>query len=277
MMSDALPTDPFELTCAILSHHPSAVVCDIDGTLSPIAPTPQEAVLAPGAREALEQLARSVDLVAAVTGRSATDAAVMVGVPEMLIVGNHGLEWMERGERTVHPVALETAPRLEATLAEIGARAAADDRLHGVIVENKQLSGSVHYRLTPEPDISHDIILAWAKELALAHDLRVTEGRMVIELRPPIDVNKGAALRRLIEERGLMGMVFFGDDVTDMDGFRELTHLRDTRNFAGASIAVADPEARPEVVAAADAVLPGVEACVALLNDVAKARQEHRS
>ena len=174
-MSDRLPADPFELACGILAHHPSAVVCDIDGTLSPIAPTPQEAKLAPGAREALEKLAQSVDLVAAVTGRSATDAAVMVGVPDMLVVGNHGLEWMERGERTVHPVALETAPRLEAVLAEIGVRAAEDDRLKGLIVENKQLSGSIHYRLTAEPELSHDLILGWSKELALAHDLRVTE------------------------------------------------------------------------------------------------------
>lgn len=272
-MIDALPADPFTLAESILSHRPSAIVFDIDGTLSPIAPTPQDARLAPGAREALERLVHSVDLVAAVTGRSATDAAVMVGVPDMLIVGNHGLEWMERGERIIHPVALDTAPRLEVALAEIGARAAEDERLHGVIVENKQLSGSIHFRLTAEPDLSHDILLAWARELALRHDLRVTEGRMVIEVRPPVDVNKGAALRRIIEERALMGMIFFGDDVTDMDGFRELTHLRDTRNFAGASIAVADPEARPEVVAAADAVLAGVDACVSLLNDLAEARQ----
>jgi trehalose 6-phosphate phosphatase len=222
-------------------------------------------------------LTRTVDLVAAVTGRSAADAAVMVDVPEMLIVGNHGLEWMERGDRGVHPVALETSPRLETALAEIASRAAANDRLRGVIVENKQLSGSVHYRLTDDPDYSHDVLLEWARELGLSHNLRVTEGRMVIELRPPIDVNKGAALRRIIEERSLMSMVFFGDDVTDMDGFRELTRLRDTRNFAGLSIAVADPEARPEVVAAADAVVPGVNACVSLLTDLAAAQLEARS
>jgi trehalose 6-phosphate phosphatase len=279
MMSEPLPIvgSPLELSCHVLSQHPSAVVCDIDGTLSPIAPTPHEAVLGPGAREALLALTRTVDLVAAVTGRSAADAAVMVDVPEMLIVGNHGLEWMERGERIVHPVAVETQPRLETALAEIAARAADDTRLHGVIVENKELSGSVHYRLTSDPDYSYDRIVEWAKELALTNDLRVTEGRMVIELRPPIDVNKGAAIRRIIEERALMGLVFFGDDVTDMDGFRELARLRDTRNFAGLSIAVADPEARPEVVAAADTVVPGVTACVALLTELAEAQAEARS
>jgi len=275
-MTEPMPGSALERARRVLSQRPSAVVCDIDGTLSPIAPTPGEAVLAPGAREALEALTRTVDLVAAVSGRSAADAAVMVGVPDMLFVGNHGLEWIERDGRTIHPVALETAPRLETALAEIAARAAADDRLRGVIVENKELSGSIHYRLTGDPEYSFNTILAWAKELALTHDLRVTEGRMVIELRPPIDVNKGAALRRLIEERGLMSMVFFGDDVTDMDGFRELTRLRDTRNFAGLSIAVADPEARPEVVAAADAVVPGVTACVALLSELAETEAEVR-
>jgi trehalose 6-phosphate phosphatase len=274
MMSAPIVVDPFELSRSVLSHRPSAVVCDIDGTLSPIAPTPQEAVLAPGAREALTALTRTVDLVAVVTGRSAADAAVMVDVPDLLVVGNHGLEWMERGEQTIHPVALESSPRLETALAEIAARAAANELLRGVIVENKQLSGSVHYRLTADPDFSHDVLLDWAKNLGLTHDLRVTEGRMVIELRPPVDVNKGAALRRIIEDRSLMSMVFFGDDVTDLDGFRELTHLRDTRNFAGLSIAVADPEARPEVVAAADAVVSGVAACVVLLTDLASAQLE---
>jgi trehalose 6-phosphate phosphatase len=274
MMSQPIVADPFERSCRVLAYRPSAVVCDIDGTLSSIAPTPQEATLAPGAREALMALTRTVDLVAAVSGRSAADAAVMIDVPDMLIVGNHGLEWMERGEHSIHPVALETSPRLETALAEIASRAAEHDRLWGVIVENKQLSGSIHYRMTAEPEYSHDVILEWAKELGLTHDLRVTEGRMVIELRPPIDVNKGAALRRIIENRSLMSMVFFGDDVTDLDGFRELTRLRDTRNFAGLSIAVADPEARPDVVAAADGVVAGVDACVTLLSELAAALLE---
>jgi trehalose 6-phosphate phosphatase len=276
-MGASIVTDPFERSRAALSHRPSAIVCDIDGTLSPIAPTPQEAALAPGAREALEALTRTVDLVAVVTGRSASDAAVMVGVPDLLVVGNHGLEWMEHGEQTIHPVALESSPRLETALADIAARAAGNDRLRGVIVENKQLSGSVHYRLTADPEYSHDLLLDWAKGLALSQNLRVTEGRMVIELRPPVDVNKGAALRRLIEDRSLMSMVFLGDDVTDLDGFRELARQRDSRNFAGLSVAVADPEARPEVVAAADVVVPGVPACVELLTELASAQLEARS
>lgn len=252
-----------------VSHHPSAVVCDIDGTISSIAATPGAAVLAPGAREALIRLSGLVELVAVVTGRSAIDATTMIDVPGALVVGNHGLEWVWNGEHNIHPEALQFESNLATTMTEIARLTANDDRLHGAVVENKRLSGSVHYRLTADPEIARSLLLEAAKDLGLRHNLRVSEGRMVVEVRPPVDINKGAALQRIVEDRILMGMVFFGDDVTDVDGFRALHVLRDARNFAGVSIAVADPEGRPEVIAAADAAIDGVASCVELLERLA--------
>lgn len=268
-MTELPANDALERALWAVRHHPSAIVCDIDGTISAIAPTPDAAKLAPGAREALIRLSSYVELVAVVTGRSAIDGSTILGVSDALVVGNHGLEWIQGGEHVIHPEALQFEGRLADVMTAIADLAAGDPRLHGAVVENKRLSGSVHYRLTPNPDVAHTVLLDATKELGLRNNLRVSEGRMVVEIRPPVDVNKGAALQRIVEERILMGMVFFGDDVTDVDGFRVLRMLRDSRNFAGLSVAVADPEARPEVIAAADTSIDGVESCVRLLEQLA--------
>jgi trehalose 6-phosphate phosphatase len=268
-MTELPANDAFERALWAIRHHPSAIVCDIDGTISAIAPTPDAAKLAPGAREALIRLSSHVELVAVVTGRSAIDGSTILGVSDALVVGNHGLEWIQGGEHVIHPEALQFEGRLADVMTAIAELTAGDPRLHGAVVENKRLSGSVHYRLTPNPDVAYTVLLDAAKELGLRNNLRVSEGRMVVEIRPPVDVNKGAALQRIVEERILMGMVFFGDDVTDVDGFRVLRMLRDTRNFAGLSVAVADPEARPEVIAAADTSIDGVASCVGLLGRLA--------
>ena len=252
-----------------LERRPSGIICDIDGTLSPIAPTPDAARLAPGAREALELLVESIDLVAVVSGRSAADAAALINVPGVLVVGNHGLEWRDDASTSMHPDAVESAPRLHSALEEFRRRIAEQSQLAGALVEDKGLSGSIHYRLTTDRDMSESIITAWAIELATEYDLKVTHGRLVVEMRPPIAVNKGAALRRIIDAYGLQGALFFGDDVTDIDGFEAFRALRIEQDIETWSIAVADPEARPEVIEAADAAVESVGACVALLTRIA--------
>jgi hypothetical protein len=64
-------------------------------------------------------------------------------------------------------------------------------------------------------------------------------------------------------------MVFLGDEITHLDGIRELTSFRNDRRFAGASFAVSDPEAKPEVIEAADASVSGVPTCIDLLTTLA--------
>jgi trehalose 6-phosphate phosphatase len=254
----------------ILKQRPAGVVCDIDGTISHIAPRPDAAELAPGARAALTALTERYELVAVVTGRSADNAAVLVDVPNLLVVGNHGLEWIERGQHAIHPEVVPFVSRIGEAMRAIATLAANDDRLAGAVIEDKRLSGSVHYRLTANPEIARELLLERAEQLGELLGLRVTEGRMVIELRPPVHINKGSAIRRLAENYRLAGLIFFGDDVTDIDGFHAVHELRDAERLSGLSVAVADPEARPEVIAAADASVDGVRECVELLAAVAR-------
>jgi trehalose 6-phosphate phosphatase len=260
---------PLALMEWAIGHRPAAIVCDIDGTLAEIAPTPGEARLAPGARDALSRLIGLVDVVAVVSGRSAPDASLMIDLSGVLVIGNHGFEWLSNGERIVDPSVQSAIPDVATALSDIASQIALEPVLTGTIVENKELSGSIHYRQTAHHELSRSRLLDLASAEANRYGLKVTEGRMVIELRPAIEINKGVALRHIIERKRLNGMVFLGDDVTDIDGFRALTSMRNEVGFAGASIAVSDPEAKSEVIEAADASVSGVPACIELLETLA--------
>src|SRR5215212_7850574 len=106
--SDALTPEVDAVVTAcmeVLRQTPSAVVTDIDGTISAIAPTPAEAMVDPGAKAALALLADRLAAVAVVSGRAPQDGVAMVGLPELTYVGNNGLERIERGPPGKHPLA----------------------------------------------------------------------------------------------------------------------------------------------------------------------------
>src|ERR687897_963941 len=207
--SDALDPEVEAVVAAcmdVLRQTPSAVVTDIDGTVSAIAPTPAEAMVDPGAKAALALLAERLAAVAVVSGRAPQDGAAMVGLPELIYVGNHGLERIARGTPWTHPVAA-----------------------------------------------------------AAQHGLRLTLGRMIFELRPALAVNKGTAIRELAQDLGLRGIVFFGDDVTDVDAFRALRELREAGEAATLRVGVLGPDTSPAVLAEIDLSVYGVPACAATL------------
>lgn len=253
----------------VAGARPAGLIFDIDGTLAPMAPTPAQAQVDPRALAALGRLTRLVDLVAVVTGRAALDGARLIGMPHVLAVGNHGLETVIDGVREAHPDARPYIPLVGEAMRAIAAQVEADPVLRGCFLEDKELSGSVHYRLTPDPDVAKQRLERLVGDIAHAHGLRVTTGRLVLELRPPLQMHKGTAVRWLAASRKLRGVAFFGDDVTDMDGFHAVRELREAEGLEGVAVAVADPEARPEVIAAADVVIAGVAACAALLEAIA--------
>lgn len=259
----------------VLSHEPAGLLTDIDGTVSQIAPTPEEAVVVQPARDALNRLCGQLALAGVVTGRSAAAGESLVKVPGLTYVGNHGLE-RKRGEVVWHhPDAIASSDAVRTALIELGDVAREAGLADGVVVEDKRLSGSVHYRLTPDPDVARSVLMPAALDSAARHGLRVTEGRMVIELRPLVQINKGTAVADLVVEHGLRSMVFLGDDITDVDAFLKVRALRDAGAIAGLTVGVVAPETHGDVLSASDVTVPGVEACVALLGAIAD-RLENR-
>src|SRR3954447_1081703 len=249
----------------VLRHTPSAVVTDIDGTVSAIAPTPAEAMVDPGAKAALALLEERLAAVAVVSGRAPRDGAAMVGLPELIYVGNHGLERIARGTPWTHPVAAAAQPAIAAALAEIehAARAAGD--VPWLLIENKGVTGTIHYRLAPDQTAAAGLLEPLARAAADRHGLRLTPGRMILEVRPALAVNKGTAIRELAQDLGLCGIVFFGDDVTDVDAFHALRELREAGEAATLRVGVLGPDTSPAVLAEIDMSVDGVPACAATL------------
>jgi trehalose 6-phosphate phosphatase len=91
-----------------------------------------------------------------------------------------------------------------------------------LVFENKGVAASIHYRLCPDPELARRVVLEQTTELARRSGLRVGEGRMAIELKPPVGANKGTALAELVESYKLKSLILMGDDLADVEGFRAL-------------------------------------------------------
>lgn len=261
-MTDPTPADAVGLARSALAAAPAGLLADFDGTLAPIVADPATARLAERGDAALSALAARLAVTGIVTGRAARDARAMTALPELLVVGNHGLEWLEPGADAPIPApGLEwIGPALDRLVAT--ARTALDDPT--VTIEEKGLSATVHYRMAADAPAARRRILDALRALPPGIELR--EGRMSIELRPVGVGDKGTAVRQVVERHQLRGLVVMGDDVTDLDMFRAAAALRGEGRLAAAILAVGGHgEVPASVIAAADAVLPDPAAVVELL------------
>jgi trehalose-phosphatase len=196
-----------------------AFFLDYDGTLTPIVEHPEDAVLDAATREAVRKLAEH-HAVAVVSGRDLADVRARVGIAGLQYAGCHGFEIAgPRGNR-VHGAAAAAAPQLAAAADQV---ARDTQGLPGVQLERKRFTLAVHYRRAREADVP---AVRSAVERAQARHpaLRATSGKMVLELQPDVDWDKGRAVMWLIETLSLQDAlpVYIGDDVTDEDAFRAL-------------------------------------------------------
>ncbi len=201
---------------------------DYDGTLAPIVDDPGQARPHPAAVAALGGLAQHVAMVAIVTGRPATQVVELAGLSKapgaerFVLVGHYGLERWDAGTgdlRTAEPPSgLEVVRAdLPPLLDSLGAG--------GAVIEDKGLSIAVHVRRLPAAELVFANLRGPLESLARANGLTVEPGRFVLELRPP-GMDKGLALRRLIDETAARTVVFAGDDLGDLAAFAELERQR---------------------------------------------------
>ena len=252
---------------AVLTHRPLGLVFDIDGTLSPIAPTPDEAQLYPGAASLLEE-ARKYAHVAIITGRAVEEGAAMVNVDGIIYIGTHGLEWCD-GLPSSHVVQIvpEALTFVEPGkyLLDLAEKELAG--MPGIIVERKRVGGSIHYRLCADPEQARQRILALLAEPASAVNMRLSEGKRIVEIKPPLAVNKGQALRQFVQRWGLEGVIFAGDDRTDLDAMLEISRLQ-KEGIAALSIVVQHADTLPILLEHGDIIVQGVEGMVKLLHEM---------
>ena len=252
-----------------LRYKPSGLFSDFDGTLSEIAPTPPEAVFYAGVRDAFARAAGCADLAGIITGRAVDDVMERVDIPDLLIVGNHGLEWFDDGKRIDHEAGVAAEAGILRTMARTRERLETVTSTEGMLFENKRLSASIHYRNASDPVNVGLVLLPIVEEEAAANGLRVSGGKMLVELRPTAIVSKGTALEEIVRTRNLKGTVFFGDDVTDVDGFRALHRMRDEQGLKTVAVAIRSEDVHPDVIAESDVVLEGVPDMVVTLKRIA--------
>jgi trehalose 6-phosphate phosphatase len=213
------------------------IITDMDGTLAPIVPHPDDARPIPESRTALAQLHDVVALVAAVSGRAADDVRSKVDLPQLVYAGNHGLERWENDENLPEGGRVVASPQAQPyieALQAIKAQVSADGH-EGVWVEDKRVTLSIHYRAHANPTQFRADYLPIITRMVEDAGLKLFEGRMIFEVRPPLDIHKGTIFEALISEYKLDAACFIGDDVTDADAFRVARRLRE----AGACDAIA--------------------------------------
>jgi trehalose 6-phosphate phosphatase len=212
----------------------SALILDVDGTLAPIAARPELARVPTGTKAELARLAEGYGLVACLSGRRGEDARRLVGVESIRYVGNHGLE--------LHPQAPDFVGRMRAFRDAVGRQ-----------VEDKGLTLSYHFREAWD-EAAARADLEQVAERAQSDGLVPRWGRKVLEIRPPVEADKGTAVRALLRDSSARRALYAGDDTTDVDAFAALTEA-ELEHFV--RVAVASEEAPSELLEQADLVVQG--------------------
>jgi trehalose 6-phosphate phosphatase len=246
----------------------AAVLLDVDGTLAPIVRHAEDAHVPEPTRAPLIQVAKRYGLVACVSGRQAAIARRIVSLGTITYVGNHGAEILRGGATEV-----EHDPELVAWRRRVHdfARGAMNDELRRLRVreEDKDIIAAFHWRGAPDEPAAEAAVRALAAD-AEAAGFHTHRGRKVIEVRPPIAVDKGRGVTRLLSGYDLDAAMYVGDDLTDLDAFAALRALRDEGALQSAlCVGVRSDETPPEIVEGADLLVDGPAGVRALLTTLA--------
>ena len=235
----------------------SALFFDVDGTLAPIVERAADAHVPKETSLILSRLSRRYALVACISGRAATDVRRLVGVGGIAYAGSHGAELLEPNASAprIAPDFQEWEPRVKEFVSE---RDTPELRVLRVRIEDKGPIMTFHWRGAPDEDAA----LARVEELAAEAEgagLSIHWGRKVLEIRPPVPIHKGLAVRELTSE-SMRAALYAGDDMTDLDGFAALSELvEEGRLELAVRVGVLSDEGPREIGEQADITVEGVE------------------
>jgi trehalose 6-phosphate phosphatase len=242
----------------------AAILLDIDGTLAPIVDIASDAHVSETTRQRLIAVANRYGLVACVSGRRASEARAMVGVGSISYLGSHGIELLRSGwtEARLDPGVDDWVRRIEVFGREADT---ADARRLRIRLEDKGAIVAFHWRGAPDEEAARaaiDAIAARAQEAGL----RTHWGRKVLEVRPPVRIDKGAGITSFLEGTDVDVALYVGDDRTDLDAFRALGELVERGEISRAvRVGVRSDEGPTEITGEADVVVDGTEGVQELL------------
>jgi trehalose 6-phosphate phosphatase len=241
----------------------SGLVLDFDGVLAPIVEDAATSAIPDRVAATLARLVRPLGLLAVISGRPVGFLAGRVPVAGIPLLGSYGIEQLRNGVRWVDPDAEKwLVPVREASRA-LGELFAASP---GIRVEEKSVSVAVHWRQAPDQAAAAAEVRRVTARIAARTGLRPEPGKLVEELRPPIDVDKGSAISALLATGKLATVAYAGDDLGDIPA------LRAVREAGGYALVVAHgAETDPRLLELADQAYAGTGAFADWLAELADA------
>jgi len=247
----------------------TAILLDVDGTLAPIVRHADDAYVPEPTRVALIAIAKRYGFVACVSGRRAATARRIVSIGSITYIGNHGAEVLRGGATgvDVDPAFASWRERVRA-FADAALSEPSLTRLR-VRGEDKDAIAAFHWRGAPDEEAAQDAVRELA-ERAEAEGFAIHWGRKVLEVRPPIAIDKGRGIERVLDGVALDAAVYVGDDRTDLDAFSALRRLAEAGRVRHAiCVGVASDETPAELRETADLMVEGTAGVRDLLGRLA--------
>jgi trehalose 6-phosphate phosphatase len=248
----------------------AAIFCDIDGTLAPIVGRAEDAKVPDVTARLIASIARRYGCVACISGRSVAEARRLVGVGGIAYAGTHGVELLWPGETqpVMNPEVSSWAGRVSEFVRE---HDSSELRILRVRIEDKGPISAFHWRGAPDEEAAQERVKQIAADAEEA-GLGTHWGRKVLEVRPPVPIDKGQAVRALVDHCPVRSALFAGDDMTDLDAFNALDELvADGRLGRAVRVGLRSDEGPPEIVERADLAVDGVAGFQMVLQVLAEA------
>jgi trehalose-phosphatase len=241
-----------------------AVFLDYDGTLTPIVNRPEDAVISDSMRDVVARLAQRCT-VCVVSGRDRPVVQELMGLDNLVVAGSHGFDISSPDGGIKRNEGAQFGELLGIVRSELEAAAR---EIPGALVEPKAASVALHYRLVQEQDRPRATEVVDRILEQHPGELKVTPGKMVYEVQPAFDWDKGKAVLYLLDALHLdvdVLPMYFGDDFTDEHAFMALQG-----RGIGFIVSSAEDPAEAARATGADYRLDGVENVQQLLDALAR-------
>ena len=226
----------------------------MDGTISPIPRDFLETPVPPPTVPQLTELASRFDLLAVISGRKAGALREIINIPSIKYIGHYGMEWWENDSAVLHPDVTASLSDMRAVADELKTLHSID----GVIIQDKWASISVHYNTVQKPSTAKQQILDFLEKSPHIKNLRLMDEKTNIGIVPRLDIDKGTAVTRLIQQYNLRGAIYLGDDIGDLPAFRAIRVAREKQEFMGLTVLVAGGATSQSLLHEVDFTLDGV-------------------
>lgn len=247
----------------------SGLILDFDGVLAPIVADPTTSSMPDSVAAILARLAGKLGLLAVMSGRPAGFLADRVRVPGVPLLGSYGIEQIRDGVLRIDPDAEGWLGSVHEASQALSASLAGSP---GIRIEEKSVSVAVHWRQAPDHETAASEVRRITERIAAETGLRLEPGKLVEELRPPIDVDKGSAIPVLIAAEKLTVIAYAGDDLGDIPALRAVHKAEEKPEASVLGYALVvdhGPETSPRLLELADQTFDGTEEFAAWLADLA--------